>query len=64
MAEPRNYHDKWSRLDRERQVSYESTNMWNLKKNDKKNLFTKQKQTPRLKNQTYGYQMGNTGGEG
>ena len=36
--------------------------MWNLTKNDTKNLFTKQRQTQRFQNQTYGYQRGNAGG--
>ena len=31
-------------------------------KNDKKNLFTKQKQTQKFQNQTYGYQRGKHGG--
>ena len=30
--------------------------MWNLKKMIQMNLFTKQKQTHRLREQTYGYQ--------
>ena len=34
---------KWP--DRERQISYEITNIWNLIKMIQKNLFTKQKQT-------------------
>ena len=32
MNEPRNYHTKWSKSDRERQISYDITYMWNLKK--------------------------------
>ena len=35
---------------RERQISYEITNMWNLIKNDTKKFFTKQ--TQRLRKQT------------
>ena len=27
------YHTKWSKSDRERQISYDITHMWNLKKN-------------------------------
>ena len=30
----RNYHTKWSKLKRERQISFEITNVWNLIKND------------------------------
>ena len=29
---PRDYHIKWSQLDRERQIPYDITYMWNLKK--------------------------------
>ena len=44
MDGPRDYHTKWGKSDRERQISYEITNIWNLIKNDTINLFTKQKQ--------------------
>ena len=44
---------------RERQVSYDITYMWNLKKMVQMNLFTKQKQSHRYRKQTYGYQGGN-----
>ena len=30
---PRDYHTKWSKSDRERQISYDITYIWNLKKN-------------------------------
>ena len=32
MDGPRDYHTKWSKSDRERQISYDITYMWNLKK--------------------------------
>ena len=32
MDGPRDYHTKWNKSDRERQMSYDSTSMWNLKK--------------------------------
>ena len=32
MDEPRNCHTEWSKLDRERQISYDIAYMWNLKK--------------------------------
>ena len=32
MDGPRVHHIKWSKADRERQISYDITNMWNLKK--------------------------------
>ena len=31
MDEPRDDHTKWSKSDRERQISYAVTYMWNLK---------------------------------
>ena len=32
MDGPREYYTKWSKPDRERQISYDITYMWNLKK--------------------------------
>ena len=32
MHGPRDYHAKWSKSDRERQISYDIAYMWNLKK--------------------------------
>ena len=32
MDGPRDYHTKWSKSDRERQISYDIAYMWNLKK--------------------------------
>ena len=32
MDGPRDYHIKWSKSDRERQISYDITCLWNLKK--------------------------------
>ena len=34
MDGPRDYHTKRSKSDRERQISYDITYMWNLKQND------------------------------
>ena len=31
MDVPRDYYNKWSKLDREKQVSYDITYMWDLK---------------------------------
>ena len=31
MDGPRDYHTKWSKSERERQISYNITHMWNLK---------------------------------
>ena len=60
----RDYHIKWSKPDRERQILHGIIYMWNLKKEKKiqMNLCTKQKQTHRLWKQTYGYQGGNMKG--
>ena len=44
MGRPRDYHSKWRRSERERQISHDITYMWNLKY-DTKNLSMKQKQT-------------------
>ena len=35
MDGSRNYHTKWTKPDRERQISYDVTYMWNLKKKKK-----------------------------
>ena len=57
MDGPRDYHTKWSKSDRERQI-YDITHMWNLMKYYflesnlrmiQMNLFTKQKETHRLR---------------
>ena len=58
---PRYYHTK---SDRERQISYNITYMWNLKQKDSfMNLFTKQKQIHRLGKQNYDYQWGKVGAD-
>ena len=43
MDGPRDYHTKWSKSDRERQIPYDITYMWNLKKMIQMNLYTKHK---------------------
>ena len=55
MGGPRDYHAKWSKPDRERQISYDIAYIWNMKKMIQMNLFTKQKQTHKLRERTYGY---------
>ena len=57
MDGPRDYHSKWSKSDRERQIAYHIIYMWNLKYDTKK-LIYKQKQTHRHGKQTYDYQRG------
>ena len=65
MDGPRGYHTKWSKSDKEREILYDITHMWNLiLKMIQMNLFTKQKQIHRFQKQTYGYQRGNVGREG
>ena len=51
---PRNYHTKWSKSERERQIPYDIAYMQNQKM-IQMNLFTKQKQTHRLREWIYGY---------
>ena len=41
MDGPRDYHTKRSKPARERQISYDITYMWNLKKNDINELICK-----------------------
>ena len=38
MDGPRDYHTKWSKPDRERQISYNITYLWDIKKNDTNEL--------------------------
>ena len=46
MNGPRDYHTKWSTSDREKQVSYDITDMWNLKKNNTNELIYKMETDP------------------
>ena len=62
MAEPRDCHTEWNV--RERKVLYDMANIQNLKWNIQMNLFTKKKQTHRLREWICGYQGGGWGGEG
>ena len=41
MDGPRDDHTKWSKSERERQISYDVAYMWNLKKNDTNELIYK-----------------------
>ena len=56
MDGPRDYHTKWSKSDKERQVLYDINKK--SKKKIQMNLFIKQKQTHRHRKQPYGYQRG------
>ena len=51
MDGPKHCHTEWSQLDRERQTSYDTTYIWNLKDMIQTNLFIKQ-QTHRLRERT------------
>ena len=50
-----NYFAEWSQLDKERQISSDTSYMWNLKKDDTDELIYKI-ETHRHRKQTYGYQ--------
>ena len=56
---PSDYHTKWNKLDRERQISYDITYMCNLKKKSELIYKPDYKQT---KKKTSGYQRGMTEG--
>ena len=60
MDRPTDCHTEWSKSDRKRQISYDITYMWNLKKKKmvQMNLFTKQKYSHRYRKQTYSHQVG------
>ena len=64
MDGPRDCHTEWSKSDREREILYDITYMRNLKRNDTNELIYKQKQTHRLRKETYGYGAGKGGGKG
>ena len=48
---------KYNKSDIERQISYDITDVWNLKKKVQMNLFTKQKLNHKCRRQTYGFQV-------
>ena len=45
MDGPRDYHTKWSKSDRERQIPYDITNMWNLKYDTNELLWNRNRLT-------------------
>ena len=57
--EPRGYDAKWNKSDRERQIQYYFTYMWDPK--NKANEQTKQNQTGQCKEQPGGCQRGRGG---
>ena len=62
MDGPRGYHTKWSKSDREGQILYDITYMWNLKNNNKR-IYLQNRNRLRYREQTYGYQRGKGGGD-
>ena len=55
--EPRDYHTKWSKSDRERQIPYDIFYIWTLKYNTNENFY--EIETESQIKQAYGYQRGN-----
>ena len=39
MDEPRGYHSKWSKSEREKQIPYDTMSVWNLKYNMKELIY-------------------------
>ena len=39
MDEPRDYHTKWNKSDRERQLPYDITYMWDLKYDTNEHIY-------------------------
>ena len=39
MDGPKDYHTKWSKSERERQISYDIIYMWNLKNNTNEHIY-------------------------
>ena len=60
MDGPREYHTEWSKSDRERQILYDITYMWNLKNNTDEAIY--KTETDSHRKQTYGYQRERGGG--
>ena len=54
MDGPKDYYTNWSKSDRERQISYDITYMWNIK-NHTSELIYKTELTHTHRKQTYGY---------
>ena len=61
MDGPRDYHIKWSKSDRQREILYDITSMWNLKKWYEL-TYLQNRNRLSLRKQTYGYQRWKMGG--
>ena len=64
MDGPRDYHTKWSKSDRERQISYDIAYMWNLKKWYKCTYLQIRNRLTDIKNKLMVTKKGNGGGRG
>ena len=56
MDGPRDYHIKWSKSDRERQISYDITHMWDLKKRYKWIYLQNKNRLTDIENKLMAYQ--------
>ena len=45
MDGPREYHTKWRKSDRDRQILYDITYMWNLKNDTSESIYKRDSQT-------------------
>ena len=61
MDGPRDYHTMWSKSDRERQISYDITYMWNLIKNTNELIHKTETDSQILKSNLW-YKRGNVRG--
>ena len=62
---PEMFYASWNKSDKEWQILYDITYMWNLKNNTNEHiLIAKQKQTHKYWEQTSGYQWGEKSREG
>ena len=60
MVGPRDYHTKWNNADRERQISYDITYMWNFKKWYNWTYLENRNRLTDIENK-HGYQWGKQG---
>ena len=62
MDGPRDYHSKWTKSERERQVSYDIASKWNLKKKWYKWTYLQNRERLTDLENKHGYQKGKIGG--
>ena len=62
MNVPRDYFPKWNKSERERQIPYDITYMWNLKQDTNEPIYERET-TQRQRNQMCGCQGGGRVGE-